>query len=608
MHPRVLEVTERLVERSRATRERYLAMIHKAASDGPQRGKLQCANFAHGVAGCGGGDKQRLRLMDSANVAIVTAYNDMLSAHQPYEDYPEKIRQALRDIGSVGQVAGGVPAMCDGVTQGEPGMELGIASREVIAMSTAVALSHNMFDAALFLGICDKIVPGLMMGALRFGHLPSIFVPAGPMPSGLSNKEKADVRQRYAEGKASRDELLESEMKAYHSPGTCTFYGTANTNQMLMEVMGLHLPGASFVNPNTPLREALTVEAARQATRLTKQGGQFLPIGEIVDERVLINSIVALHATGGSTNHTLHMPAIAQAAGIQLTWQDMADLSEVVPTLAHVYPNGKADINHFHAAGGVAFLVRELLDAGLLHEDVNTVMGRGLRRYTQEPFLDDGKLVWREGPAASLDDSILRPVARPFSPEGGLRVMEGNLGRGVMKVSAVAPEHQVVEAPARVFHDQQALADAFTAGELDRDLVAVMRFQGPRSNGMPELHKMTPFLGVLQDRGFKVALVTDGRMSGASGKIPAAIHVCPEAFDGGPLARVRDGDLVRVDGTTGTLEVLVDAAEFASRELAPWDLEANVGTGRELFAFMRESFSTAEQGASAFTRNLERLK
>ncbi|MHC5351132.1 phosphogluconate dehydratase [Pseudomonas sp. A46] len=607
MHPRVLEVTRRVVERSRATRERYLAMIHKAASDGPRRGKLQCANFAHGVAGCGGTDKQRLRLMDSANIAIVTAYNDMLSAHQPYEDYPEKIRRALREIGSVGQVAGGVPAMCDGVTQGEPGMELGIASREVIALSTAVALSHNMFDGALFLGICDKIVPGLMMGALRFGHLPAIFVPAGPMPSGLSNKEKAEVRQRYAEGKASRDELLESEMKAYHSPGTCTFYGTANTNQMLMEIMGLHLPGASFVNPGTPLREALTQEAAHQVTRLTQQGGRFLPLAEIVDEKVLINSIVALHATGGSTNHTLHMPAIAQAAGIQLTWQDMADLSEVVPTLAHVYPNGKADINHFHAAGGVAFLVRELLDAGLLHEDVNTVMGPGLRQYTREPFLEGGRLVWREGAAASLDDSILRPVSRPFSPEGGLRVMEGNLGRGVMKVSAVAPEHQVVEAPVRVFHDQQALADAFKAGELDRDLVAVMRFQGPRSNGMPELHKMTPFLGVLQDRGFKVALVTDGRMSGASGKIPAAIHVCPEAFDGGPLARVRDGDIVRVDGVAGTLEVKVDAAEFAAREPARWDLEENVGTGRELFAFMREAFSTAEQGASAFTRNLERL-
>ncbi|RJG09084.1 phosphogluconate dehydratase [Pseudomonas cavernicola] len=608
MHPRVLEVTERLVARSRATRERYLAMIQAAASEGPQRGKLQCANFAHGVAGCGGGDKQRLRLMDAANVAIVSAYNDMLSAHQPYEHYPEQIKQALREIGSVGQFAGGVPAMCDGVTQGEPGMELGIASREVIAMSTAVALSHNMFDAALCLGICDKIVPGLLMGALRFGHLPTLFVPGGPMATGLSNKEKADVRQRYAEGKASRDELLEAEMKAYHSPGTCTFYGTANTNQMLMEVMGLHLPGSSFVNPSTPLRDALTIEAARQVTRLTRQSGQFMPLGELVDERVLINSIVALHATGGSTNHTLHMPAIAQAAGIHLTWQDMADLSEVVPTLAHVYPNGKADINHFQAAGGVAFLVRELLDAGLLHEDVNTVVGRGLRRYTQEPFLEDGQLVWREGASKSLDENILRPVARPFSPEGGLRLMDGNLGRGVMKVSAVDPEHQMVEAPARVFHDQQELADAFKAGELERDMVAVMRFQGPRSNGMPELHKMTPYLGVLQDRGFKVALVTDGRMSGASGKIPAAIHVCPEAYDGGPLARVRDGDIIRVDGRAGTLRILLDPDEFAAREPARGDLDAGVGCGRELFAFMRMAFSSAEQGASAFTSSLESLK
>ncbi|MEE4463437.1 phosphogluconate dehydratase, partial [Azotobacter chroococcum] len=444
MHSRVLEVTERLVERSRATRERYLAMIQAAAAEGPQRGKLQCANFAHGVAACDGSDKQRLRLMDSVNVAIVTAYNDMLSAHQPYEHYPERIKRVLRDMGSVGQVAGGVPAMCDGVTQGEPGMELALASREVIALSTAVALSHNMFDAALYLGICDKIVPGLLMGALRFGHLPALFMPSGPMVSGLSNKEKADVRQRYAEGKASRDELLESEMKAYHGVGTCTFYGTANTNQMLMEVMGLHLPGSSFVNPDTPLRDLLTEEAARQVTRLTKQSGQFMPLGEIVDERVVVNSVVALHATGGSTNHTLHLPAIAQAAGIQLTWQDMADLSEVVPTLTKVYPNGKADINHFQAAGGVAFLVRELIDAGLLHEDVNTVVGRGLRRYAQEPFLDGEQLVWRDGPAQSLDENILRPASRPFSAEGGLRVMVGNLGRGVMKVSAVAPEHQVV--------------------------------------------------------------------------------------------------------------------------------------------------------------------
>ncbi|MBH3430845.1 phosphogluconate dehydratase [Pseudomonas alkylphenolica] len=608
MHPRILEVTQRLIARSRPTRERYLQLIRGAASDGPMRAKLQCANFAHGVAGCGTQDKNTLRMMNAANVAIVSAYNDMLSAHQPYEHYPEQIKQALREIGSVGQFAGGVPAMCDGVTQGEPGMELGIASREVIAMSTAIALSHNMFDAALMLGICDKIVPGLLMGALRFGHLPTIFVPGGPMPSGISNKQKADVRQRYAEGKASREELLESEMKSYHSPGTCTFYGTANTNQLLMEVMGLHLPGASFVNPYTPLRDALTIEAAQQVTRMTKASGDFMPLGEIVDEKSLINSIVALHATGGSTNHTLHMPAIAQAAGIQLTWQDMAELSEVVPTLSHVYPNGKADINHFQAAGGMAFLIRELLDSGLLHEDVNTVAGHGLRRYTREPFLENGKLVWREGPQASLDEAILRPVARAFSPEGGLRVMEGNLGRGVMKVSAVAPEHQVVEAPARVFHDQQALADAFQAGELECDFVAVMRFQGPRCNGMPELHKMTPFLGVLQDRGFKVALVTDGRMSGASGKIPAAIHVCPEAFDGGPLARVRDGDIVRVDGVAGTLSVKLDAAELADREIPPAPTGNDLGCGRELFGFMRMALSPAEQGASAFTSALETLK
>ena len=608
MHPRIVEVTERLIARSRPTRERYLQLIRGAASDGPMRARLQCANFAHAVAGCGADDKQTLRLSNSANVAIVSAYNDLLSAHQPYEHYPEQIKQALRDIGSVGQFAGGVPAMCDGVTQGEPGMEIGIASREVIAMSTAVALSHNLFDAALMLGICDKIVPGLMMGALRFGHLPMLFVPGGPMPSGISNKEKAEVRQLYAEGKASREQLLESEMKSYHSPGTCTFYGTANTNQLLMEVMGLHLPGASFVNPYTPLRDALTVAAAQQVTRLTKASGDFMPIGEIVDEKVIVNSVVALHATGGSTNHTLHIPAIAQAAGIQLTWQDMAELSEVVPTLCHVYPNGKADINHFQAAGGMAFLIRELLDAGLLHEEVNTVAGRGLRRYVEEPFLDGDKLVWRDGPRQSLDESILRPVARPFSPEGGLRVMEGNLGRGVMKVSAVAPEHQVVEAPARVFHDQQALADAFKAGELERDFVAVMRFQGPRCNGMPELHKMTPFLGVLQDRGFKVALVTDGRMSGASGKIPAAIHVCPEAYDGGPLARVRDGDIVRVDGVTGSLLVRVSDEELAAREIPPAPLGNDLGCGRELFGFMRQAFSPAEKGASAFTQALEGLK
>ncbi len=607
MHPRVLEVTERLIERSRATRQHYLALIGAAAAQGPQRGKLQCANFAHGVAGCSSHDKQTLRLPDAANVAIVSAYNDMLSAHQPYERFPALIKQALHEIGSVGQVAGGVPAMCDGVTQGEAGMELSLASREVIAMSTAVALSHNMFDAALCLGVCDKIVPGLLIGALRFGHLPTLFVPAGPMPSGLSNKDKAAVRERFAEGKASRDELLESEMKAYHGPGTCTFYGTANTNQMLMEVMGLHLPGASFVNPGTPLRDALTRAAAQQAARLTRQGGHYLPLGQLVDERCLVNAVVALHATGGSTNHSLHLPAIAQAAGIQLTWQDMAELSEVVPTLAHVYPNGKADINHFHAAGGTALLIRELLDAGLLHDNVATVAGPGLRRYTEEPFLDGERLVWRAGAVASLDESILRPAARPFSPEGGLRLLQGNLGRAVMKVSAVATEHQVVEAPARVFHDQAELAAAFQAGELDRDLVAVVRFQGPRCNGMPELHKLTPFLGVLQDRGYQVALVTDGRMSGASGKVPAAIHVCPEACDGGPLARVRDGDPIRVDGRTGELRVLVDAAEFAAREpVAP--PPPAIGSGRELFAFMRAGFSSAEQGASVFSASLAALQ
>jgi phosphogluconate dehydratase len=580
-----------------------------ADSQGPHRGALQCANFAHGVAGCGSAeDKQRLRLMNEANVGIVTAYNDMLSAHQPYEHYPELIKQALRQVGSVGQVAGGVPAMCDGVTQGEPGMELSLASREVIAMSTAVALSHNMFDAAMLLGICDKIVPGLMIGALRFGHLPMIFVPGGPMPSGIPNKEKAEVRQLYAEGKATREQLLESEMKSYHSPGTCTFYGTANTNQVVMEIMGLHLPGSSFVNPYTPLRDALTAEAAHQVVRLTRQGGEYTPLCRIIDEKAIVNSVVALNATGGSTNHTLHIPAFARAAGIQLTWQDMADLSAVTPTLAKVYPNGQADVNHFHACGGVPFMVRTLLEAGLLHEDVYTVAGHGLSRYTQEPFLDGERLVWRQGPEQSLDRNILRSVPEAFSREGGLRVLTGNLGNGVAKVSAVAPEHQVVEAPARVFETQVDLAEAFKAGELERDFVAVVRFQGPKANGMPELHKLTPYLGILQDRGFKVALVTDGRMSGASGKVPAAIHVSPEAWDGGPLARVRDGDLIRVDGVTGHLQVLVDDIAWNAREIAPRPQGTGVGCGRELFAFMRAAFSPAEEGASAFTAELDSLR
>ncbi|MUL53655.1 phosphogluconate dehydratase [Pseudomonas aeruginosa] len=587
MHPRVLEVTRRIQARSAATRQRYLEMVRAAASKGPHRGTLPCGNLAHGVAACGESDKQTLRLMNQANVAIVSAYNDMLSA-----------------IGSVGQFAGGVPAMCDGVTQGEPGMELSLASRDVIAMSTAIALSHNMFDAALCLGVCDKIVPGLLIGSLRFGHLPTVFVPAGPMPTGISNKEKAAVRQLFAEGKATREELLASEMASYHAPGTCTFYGTANTNQLLVEVMGLHLPGASFVNPNTPLRDELTREAARQASRLTPENGNYVPMAEIVDEKAIVNSVVALLATGGSTNHTLHLLAIAQAAGIQLTWQDMSELSHVVPTLARIYPNGQADINHFQAAGGMSFLIRQLLDGGLLHEDVQTVAGPGLRRYTREPFLEDGRLVWREGPERSLDEAILRPLDKPFSAEGGLRLMEGNLGRGVMKVSAVAPEHQVVEAPVRIFHDQASLAAAFKAGELERDLVAVVRFQGPRANGMPELHKLTPFLGVLQDRGFKVALVTDGRMSGASGKVPAAIHVSPEAIAGGPLARLRDGDRVRVDGVNGELRVLVDDAEWQARSLEPAPQDGNLGCGRELFAFMRNAMSSAEEGACSFTESL----
>ena len=604
MHPRVLEVTRRIQARSAATRQRYLEMVRAAASKGPHRGTLPCGNLAHGVAACGESDKQTLRLMNQANVAIVSAYNDMLSAHQPFERFPGLIKQALHEIGSVGQFAGGVPAMCDGVTQGEPGMELSLASRDVIAMSTAIALSHNMFDAALCLGVCDKIVPGLLIGSLRFGHLPTVFVPAGPMPTGISNKEKAAVRQLFAEGKATREELLASEMASYHAPGTCTFYGTANTNQMLVEVMGLHLPGASFVNPNTPLRDELTREAARQASRLTPENGNYVPMAEIVDEKAIVNSVVALPATGGSTNHTLHLLAIAQAAGIQLTWQDMSELSHVVPTLARIYPNGQADINHFQAAGGMSFLIRQLLDGGLLHEDVQTVAGPGLRRYTREPFLEDGRLVWREGPERSLDEAILRPLDKPFSAEGGLRLMEGNLGRGVMKVSAVAPEHQVVEAPVRIFHDQASLAAAFKAGELERDLVAVVRFQGPRANGMPELHKLTPFLGVLQDRGFKVALVTDGRMSGASGKVPAAIHVSPEAIAGGPLARLRDGDRVRVDGVNGELRVLVDDAEWQARSLEPAPQDGNLGCGRELFAFMRNAMSSAEEGACSFTESL----
>ena len=609
LNPTLAAVTERIIKRSQPTRSAYLARIRAAHHQGRlERSQLGCTNLAHAFAAAPTAIKIELKQEHAPNLGIVSAYNDMVSAHQPLNDFPAWIKEEAVKHGATAQFAGGTPAMCDGITQGYEGMELSLFSRDVIAMSTAVALSHQMFDAAFYLGVCDKIVPGLLIGALSFGHLPAVFVPAGPMTSGITNDEKAKTRQLFAEGKVGREALLESEMASYHSPGTCTFYGTANTNQVVMEIMGLHLPGSSFVNPYTPLRDALTREAARQVVRLTHQGGSYTPLCRIVDEKAIVNSVVALNATGGSTNHTLHIPAFARAAGIQLTWQDMADLSEVVPTLAKVYPNGQADVNHFHACGGVPFMVRTLLDAGLLHEDVHTVVGKGLRRYIQEPFLNGEQLVWRDGPTQSLDENILRPAERPFSPEGGLRVLEGNLGRGVTKISAVAPEHRVVEAPARVFIDQSELAAAFKAGELERDFVAVVRFQGPKANGMPELHKLTPFLGVLQDRGYKVALVTDGRMSGASGKVPAAIHVCPEALDGGPLARVRDGDIIRVDGETGVLRVLVEPLEWAARKPATRPEDLGIGCGRELFGFMRAAFSSAEQGASAFTTGLEALQ
>ena len=602
IHARVAEVTERIAARSREARTRYLGRIDAAIEQArTPRAKLGCANQAHAFAAAPAGDKLRMAQGRAANLGIVTAYNDMLSAHQPYETYPELIRRTAREAGATAQVAGGVPAMCDGVTQGEAGMELSLFSRDVIALATAVALSHQTFDAAVYLGICDKIVPGLVIGALSFGHLPAVFVPAGPMVSGLSNTEKSNVRQLYAERKVGREELLASEMGAYHGPGTCTFYGTANTNQMLMEVMGLHLPGAAFINPGTKLRDALTKEAARRALALTASGNGYTPIGRMLDERVFVNGIVGLHATGGSTNHTIHLIAMAAAAGITLNWDDFSHLAEVTPLMARVYPNGQADVNHFHAAGGMAFLIRELIDGGLLHGDVATVTG-DLRAYATEPFLeDDGTLVWRDIPAQSADTNVLRGLLSPFDNTGGLRVLDGELGRAVIKLSAVHPERHLVEAPAIVFHSQEQLQEAFKAGALDRDFVAVVRFQGPKANGMPELHKLMPPLGVLQDRGFKVALVTDGRLSGASGKVPAAIHVSPEALDGGGIAKVIDGDIIRVDGEKGTLGILVDAAQWAARPLAEADLAGNgFGCGRDLFAMFRANVGGADTGASVF--------
>jgi phosphogluconate dehydratase len=604
LQSRVGEVTERIGARSRDTRARYLDQVRTYGQRRPRREHLSCGNLAHGFAACDGDDKDALSGAAKSNIAIVSAYNDMLSAHQPLERFPALIKQAVRDAGGVAQFAGGVPAMCDGVTQGQPGMELSLFSRDVIAMAAAVALSHDMFDGALYLGVCDKIVPGLVMAALSFGHLPAIFVPGGPMTKGMANSEKSRIRQLYAEGKVGRKELLEAESASYHGPGTCTFYGTANTNQMLMEIMGLHLPGASFVNPNTPLRDALTTSAAKRITEITALGNEYTPVGEMVDERAVVNGVVGLHATGGSTNHTLHLVAMARAAGIQLSWDDFAELSEIVPLLCRIYPNGLADVNHFHAAGGMGFLIGQLLDAGLLHPDVRTVAGDGgLERYRDEPFLDGQKLVWRPGAAETLDANVLAPIAKPFSATGGLKLLEGNLGRAVIKISAVKPDRHVIEAPALVFHDQNELTDAFKRGELNRDFVAVIRFQGPKANGMPELHKMTPALGVLQDKGFTVALVTDGRMSGASGKIPAAIHLTPEAESGGAIAKVREGDIIRIDAVTGRLDALVDEAEWAAREPAQADLaHYHTGLGRELFASFRAAVGPADEGAAAVGR------
>lgn len=601
IHPILAKITKRIFKRSADTRRAYLDQIYMRKPLGLARARLAAGNQAHAYAGCTLQDKTSLLGASWPNIAVVTAYNDMLSAHKPFENFPEIIRKAARDAGAIAQVAGGVPAMCDGVTQGQDGMELSLFSRDVIAMSTAIALSHNVFDAALYLGVCDKIVPGLLIGALQFGHLPGIFVPAGPMPSGLPNAEKARIRQEFAKGNIGRSELLKAESKSYHSPGTCTFYGTANSNQMLMEVMGLHLPGAAFVNPGTPLRTALTSGAAKRAVDITVDKNEYTPIGQVVCEKSIVNAIVGLMATGGSTNLTLHIPAIARAAGIDIRWDDFSDISKITPQLTRIYPNGNADINHFHAAGGMGYLMGELLSAGLLHEDVKTVTGQGLARYCQEPSLNGDMLVWRDAPKTSGNKDILRPVSDPFNAEGGLRLLDGNLGRGVIKISAVKPENQIVTAPAKVYDSQNALYAAFEAGDLNCDFVAVLRFQGPSANGMPELHKLTPALGVLQDKGFKVALVTDGRMSGASGKIPAAIHVGPEAAEGGPLARVQNGDMITLNAQTGVLCVDIDAKEFERRSAIRYiPNEAAHDFGRNLFSIFRKAASSAETGACSF--------
>jgi phosphogluconate dehydratase len=602
INPIVSQVTARVRDRSRKERSEYLARMSAETASASTRSRLSCGNLAHGFAAASPSDKDALKQLRWPNLAIVTAYNDMLSAHQPFESFPGLIRTAAREVGATAQVAGGVPAMCDGVTQGQTGMELSLFSRDVIAMATGIALSHGMFDATLCLGVCDKIVPGLLIGALAFGHLPTVFVPAGPMPSGLANKEKARIRQLFAEGKATREALLQCEADSYHSAGTCTFYGTANSNQMLMEVMGLHMPGSAFVNPNTPMRDLLTAAAARRAAKITSLGDEYIPLGQVVNEETIVNAIVGLLATGGSTNHTLHLVAMARAAGISVDWNDFSELSDAVPLLARIYPNGSADVNHFHAAGGMGFLIRELLDAGLMHEDVQTIAGRGLRAFTQEPWLSPEGLAWREAPTHSGDTSVLRPASNPFSADGGLKLLRGNLGRSMIKVSAVKEEHRIVEAPARVFDSQEAVITAFKAGELARDVIVVVRHQGPRANGMPELHQLTPALSSLQSKGFQVALVTDGRMSGASGAVPAAIHVTPECVNGGPLAKVRDGDLLRLDSLAGTLDAHVSAAVWDQRPAAQSNLAPNdYGSGRELFKLFRAHAAAAEEGGGVCT-------
>ena len=600
IHPKIAAVTERIRQRSAETRADYLEMIRARRPKDFARKQMSDANLAHASAGCAVIEKAQLLGAGWPNIGIITSYNDMLSAHAPYEHYPEIIRSAAREVHAIAQVAGGVPAMCDGVTQGQQGMELSLFSRDVIAMASAVGLSHDVYDAALHLGVCDKIVPGLVIAALRFGWIPSIFVPAGPMPSGLPNPEKLRIRQLYAEGKVGRDALLKAEAESYHAQGTCTFYGTANSNQMLMEVMGFHLPGAAFVNPGTPLRDALTRAATHRAAEIHAQGSSYMPAGEMIDERSIVNGIVGLMATGGSTNHALHLPAMAAAAGIIVTLEDFAEISSVVPLLMRVYPNGAADVNHFHAAGGMGFVIRELVQAGLLHGDAQGVAGP-ISAYSQEPYFDGGKLAWREAPAESGDPDVIRPASDPFSSDGGLRFMDGPLGRGVSKVSAIAKEKHVIEAPAIVFDSQDALKAAFEAGRLNRDFVAVVRFQGPSANGMPELHSLMPPLSVLQDKGFKVALVTDGRMSGASGKVPSAIHVSPEAARGGPLARVRDGDVIEYNATTGRLDIKVDPDELAARLPARFrPNESASGLGREMFSYFRQMSSAADMGASQF--------